>query len=149
MKIPLTVTLPKNKSNNVNLILFGKGDKVPSELLKGIKEASVDCSLHIKSSSKEKLTCLSFGNPSVSSFSYQPSYLQEDNDNVTNLNKQKLEWRGKEFTFNGKKMIIREGSKDVYDYDSYLSALQNEGLRPILIAKLEKSKEGKYKLIEV
>ena len=92
---------------------------------------------------------MSFGNPSVSSFSYQPSYLQEDNDNVTNLNKQKLEWRGKEFTFNGKKMIIREGTKDVYDYDSYISALQNVGLRPILIAKLEKTKEGKYKLIEI
>ena len=124
-------------------------EELTGELLKGIKEASVDCSLHIKSSSKEKLTCLSFGNPSVSSFSYQPSYLQEDNDNVTNLNKQKLEWRGKEFTFNGKKMIIREGTKDVYDYDSYISALQNVGLRPILIAKLEKTKEGKYKLIEI
>ena len=38
MRISFTVTLPKNKSNDVNLILFGKGDKVPSELLKGIKD---------------------------------------------------------------------------------------------------------------
>ena len=38
MKILLTVTLPKNKSNDINLILFGKGNKVPSELLKGIKD---------------------------------------------------------------------------------------------------------------
>jgi len=38
LRISFTVTLPKNKSNDVNLILFGKGDKVPSELLKAIKD---------------------------------------------------------------------------------------------------------------
>jgi len=124
-------------------------EELTTGLLRGIKEASIDCSLHVKSSIKEKLTCLSFGKPSTGSFSYRPSYYQEASDNVTNLNKQKLEWRGKEFTFNGKKMVLREGSKEVYDFESYMNALERPGLQPKLIGKLEKTKEGKYKLLDL
>jgi hypothetical protein len=35
----------------------------------------------------------------------------------------------------------------VYDYESYQQALQNPGLRPILLGKLEK-KDGKYRIVK-
>ncbi len=123
-------------------------EELTTELLKGIKEASIDCSLHVKSSIKEKLTCLSFGKPSSSAFSYKPSYYQDYNDNVTNLNKEKLEWRGQELTFNGKKMILRKATNEVFDYESYMNALEKPGLQPKLIGKLQKTKEGKYRLLD-
>ena len=122
-------------------------EELNGQLLKAIKESSIDCSIHVKSSTKEKLTCLSFGKPSVNSFSYNPNYLQDENDNISTLNKTKITWRGKELTFNGKKMILREDTKEVYDYESYMNALETPGIVPIIIGKLEKSKEGKYKII--
>ena len=121
-------------------------EELSSQLLKAIKEASIDCNLHIKSSTKEKLSCLSFGKPSANSFSYNPSYLQDENDKISNLNKTKITWRGKELKFNGKKMILKEATKEVFDYDTYMQALETPGMVPALIGILEKTKEGKYKL---
>ena len=122
-------------------------EELGGQLLKAIKEASIDCSIHVKSAAKEKLTCLSFGKPAVNSFSYNPNYLQDENDNISTLNKTKITWRGKELTFNGKKMIYREDTKEVFDYDSYINAIETPGIIPILIGKLQKSPEGKYKLV--
>ena len=124
-------------------------EELSSQLLKAIKEASIDCSLHIKSSAKEKLSCLTFGKPSIDYFSYKPSYLQEQNDNISKLNKTKITWRGKELTFNGKKMILKESTKEVFDYDSYIQALETPEMVPILIGLLEKNKDGKYTLRNV
>jgi len=46
LKIPLTITIAKNQSSDVDLVFFfGRGEKVPSELLKGIKEME-DKELH-------------------------------------------------------------------------------------------------------
>ena len=106
-----------------------------------------NCSDWQKLPAKEKLTCLSFGKPAVNSFSYNTNYLQDENDNISTLNKTKITWRGKELTFNGKKMIYREDTKEVYDYDSYINAIETPGILPVLIGKLQKSPDGKYKLI--
>ena len=122
-------------------------EELTSQLLKGIKETSIDCAIHIKSSSKENLKCLSFGQPLPTAFSYNPNYSQDENDTVAALNRATVEWQGREFTFNGKKMILREETKQVYDYDSYQQALTTPGLRPILLGRLEKT-DGKYRIIK-
>ena len=122
-------------------------EEISAKLLKGIKESSIDCAIHVKTSSKEGLTCLSFGQPSANSFSYNPNYSQDENDNVAVLNKVTITWEGREFKFNGKQMILREETKEVYDYDSYQEALKNPGVKPILLGKLEK-KDGKYRIIK-
>ena len=122
-------------------------EELTSQLLKGIKETSIDCAIHIKSSSKENLTCLSFGQPSANAFSYNPNYSQDENDTVAALNRVAIEWQGREFTFNGKKMILREETKQVYDYDSYQQALMTPGIRPILLGNLDK-KDGIYRIIK-
>ena len=116
-----------------------------------MKEDGVWKSYHISLLSfklvEDNLKCLSFGKPSVYDFSYNPSILQDENDTVVALNKATIQWEGREFTFNGKKMILREETREVYDYDSYMHAIQVPGFTPILLGKLEK-KDGKYRIIK-
>ena len=123
-------------------------EELTSQLLMGIKETSIDCAIHVKSSSKENLQCLSFGQVSPYAFSYNPNYTQDENDKVAVLNKTALTWRGRELTFNGKKMILREETRGIYDYDSYKYALEHPGHVPILLGQLEK-KDGKYRIVKV
>ena len=122
-------------------------EEVSSQLLQGIKEASIDCATHVKSSTKENLVCLSFGQPVVNEFSYHPNYAQDENDTVATLNRTTIHWEGREFKFNGKRMVLREETKQVYDYDSYMQAREVPGVRPILIGKLEQ-KNGTYRIIQ-
>jgi hypothetical protein len=122
-------------------------EEVSGQLLQGIKESSIDCATHVKSSTKENLVCLSFGQPSVNEFSYHPNYAQDENDTVATLNRATVNWEGREFKFNGKKMVLREETKQVYDYDSYIQAKQVPGVRPILIGRLEQT-NGKYRIVQ-
>jgi hypothetical protein len=122
-------------------------EELTSQLLKGIKETSIDCALHVKSNSKENIKCLSFGKPSVNAFSYNPNYEQDENDTIVALNKVTVKWEGREIKFNGKKMILREETREIYDYDSYMEALENTGVVPILLGKLEKN-NGVYRIVK-
>ena len=90
---------------------------------------------------------MSFGKPSVNSFSYNPNYSQDENDTVAALNRVTINWEGREFKFNGKQMVLREETKQVYDYESYMQAKQVPGVQPILLGTLEK-KDGKYRIIK-
>jgi hypothetical protein len=118
-------------------------EEVSQQLLTAIKEASIDCAVHTKVGSKEVLRCMSFGNVTNKLFSSTPSILDEPKDITAAINKVVLEWRGKELTMNGKKYILKEGSTEVYDYDTYQQALINEGVQPIFLGRLEK-KDGKF-----
>jgi hypothetical protein len=122
-------------------------EELTTQLLKGIKETSIDCAIYTKANNKENLKCLSFGQPSVNTFSYNPNISQDENDTIVALNKVTIQWEGREIKFNGKQMILREETKDVYDYDSYMQALKVPGVVPILLGKLEK-KDGKYIIIK-
>jgi hypothetical protein len=125
-------------------------EQLTSQLLVGIKESSIDCATHIKSALKEGLTCLSFGQPSVNDFSYNPNYSQDENDTVAAINKVGIEWEGKEITIKstGKKYILRLDTQQIYDYDSVLLARQVSGVRPILIGKLSKDKKGNLEIVK-
>ena len=63
-------------------------EKLIFQLLKAVKEASIDCITHIKSSANEKLTCLSFGNLSSTNmdFSYNPDIKMDQNDDTIKQN---------------------------------------------------------------
>jgi hypothetical protein len=122
-------------------------EELTTQLLKGIKETSIDCAIYSKANNKENLKCLSFGQPSVNKFSYNPNISQDENDTIVALNKITIQWEGSVFKFNGKQMILREETKDVYDYDSYMQALKVPGIVPILLGKLQK-KDGKYIIIK-
>ena len=125
-------------------------EQLTTQLLRSVKESSIDCATHIQSSTKEGLVCLSFGRPTVSEFSYNPDYTQDENDTVANLNKEKIDWEAKPFTFKqtGKRYMLRMDTKQVYDYDSVIQAKQIPGVRPILIGKLAKNSRGEYEIVK-
>ena len=125
-------------------------EQVAGQLLKAVKESSIDCATHSKSSSKEGLVCLSFGQPSVTDFAYNPNYAQDENDTVANLNKEEINWEARPFTFKetGKRYMLRMDTKQVYDYDSVIRAKEIPGVRPILIGKLIKNANGNYEIVK-
>jgi hypothetical protein len=125
-------------------------EQLTSQLLKSVKESAIDCATHIKSSTKEGLVCLSFGQPSVNEFSYNPNYSQDENDTVAALNVEKIDWEARPITIKatGKQYMLRMDTKQIYDYDSVIQAKQIPGIRPILIGKLVKNSKGEYEIVK-
>ena len=123
-------------------------EEVNSKLMTAIKEASIDCSIYSTTESGENLRCLQFGNPDSTTFSYKPSYSKDEADEISAVNKEQLEWTGREITIKGEKYIYREIDKDIgtgelYDYDTYKDALKDPNIKPILVGTTEKNSEGK------
>jgi hypothetical protein len=125
-------------------------ENLASQLLKGVKESSIDCATHAKSSSKEGLACLSFGQPNVNDWSYNPAISKDENDTIADINKVTIDWEGREFTLKstGKKYILRMDTREVYDYESVIRAKQIPGVRPIKIGKLTKTPKGDYQIVK-
>jgi len=114
---------------------------INKQLLKTIKESSIDCALHMKSSSKEPLKCFTFGDTGVNALSFKPEYSMEERDDVADINREIITWEGKKFTLGGKKYVLRlndDGLKTdkVYDYDSYIAAKETGTSNPLFIGKL-------------
>jgi hypothetical protein len=117
-----------------------------TQLMKAIKESSIDCAIYSKRGSKEQLHCLSFGEPSPTAFSYNPSLSDDEADIVSKQNKKTIEWRGKEVNIYGKDYIYRKIDAtrgNIYDVESYKRALDIPGEDPLLIGTLEKDVNGK------
>jgi hypothetical protein len=125
-------------------------EQLTSQLLKAVKETSIDCATHSKSSSKEGLVCLSFGQPTVGDFSYNPNYTQDENDTVAALNVAKIDWEARPFTIKttGKRYMLRMDTKQVYDYDSVIQAKEVPGVRPILIGRLVRNSKGDMEIVK-
>ena len=125
-------------------------EQLTSQLLTGVKEAAIDCATHIKSSTKEGLVCLSFGQPTVNDFAYNPNISQDENDTVADINRTVIDWEARPFTHKptGKRYMLRMETKQVYDYDSVIQAKQTPGVRPILLGKLVKNSRGEYKIVK-
>jgi archaellin len=125
-------------------------ERLTNQLLTNIKEAAIDCATHIKSSTKEGLSCLSFGSSSPNEFSYNPNYSQDENDAVASINQTQIKWDAREFTDkkSGKKYMLRTDTRQVYDYNSVLQAQQNPKVRPILIGRLVKNAIGAYEIVK-
>jgi hypothetical protein len=125
-------------------------EELTSQLLKAVKETSIDCATHSKSSNKEGLVCLSFGNPNVNDFAFNPNYAQDENDPFANINKVTIDWEGVEFVHKptGKKYVLRKDTNQVYDYESVIRAKQIPGVRPLLIGKLVKNSNGEFEIIK-
>jgi hypothetical protein len=124
-------------------------EQLTSQLLTSVKEASIDCATYVKSNNKEGLTCLSFGQPSINDFSYNPNYSQDENDTVANINRVVVDWEAREFInpINKRKYMLRVDTYQVYDYDSVLQAKRIPGVRPILIGKLVGDARNGYEIV--
>ena len=117
-------------------------EQISSQILKSIKEASIDCATHVKSSSKEGLTCLSFGKTTNQDFAYHPNYVQDENDTIAAINRVKIDWEARPFKFTDpktgiqKQYVLRVDTNQVYTYESVVDAAP--GTIPVLIGKLVK-----------
>ena len=113
---------------------------ISKNILKAIKESSIDCAIHYKSNVKEGIACYSFGSPSVNSFSYKPELSSEEHDIVTNINKQTIKWIGKVINIQGTNYVIKPADPkndkvgEIYDLESYQQA-KKHGTNPILVGK--------------
>jgi hypothetical protein len=120
-------------------------EEVTNQLLTAVKESSIDCAIYSKRGSKENLQCIQFGQTNPNMFSYNPSILLEQSDTVASINKKAIEWKGKEVTISGKKYIYRKMNErlgNLYDYDSYLQALEKPGFEPVMVGIVETNNKG-------
>jgi hypothetical protein len=121
-------------------------NEINKKILMAVKEAAIDCSLHSGADSKEPLVCFSFGKtePSSSKFSITPSLDGEEADVVSQANVKKITWKAKELRIAGKLYALKEDSGELYEYDSYLRALQVPGVDPRYVGKLNKRADGTF-----
>ena len=119
-------------------------EKLNQQLIHAIKETAIDCVVYSKKS-KENLHCLSFGEPNNKTSSYHPSIDEDPTDRMTSINKQKVEWSGVDVTIQGVKYISRKiNSKlfNIYDYDSYMTAVSSGRGEPRMVGTLEINEKG-------
>jgi hypothetical protein len=108
-----------------------------TKLLHAVKEASIDCATHVNSSSKENLTCLSFGNLNdPTAFSYLPDISNDVSDevykqNVDIINLQDFEeiTRRKD----GLKLVRQKSTGTIYTVESFKRAQQTKNMADLII----------------
>ena len=127
-------------------------EKISNQVLKSVKESSIDCAIYNKPGTIENLKCFTFGKTNPSSLSFQPSISNEEKDTLAQENKRKITWKAEEITLpiDGvkKKFALNKSTMEVYDFESYKEAIEF-GTDPILIGKLIKKDDGKYKFVKL
>jgi len=127
-------------------------EKISNQLLTSVKEASMDCAIYNKPGTKNAVKCFTFGKASPSSFSYKPSISSEEADTVTEMNKRQLNWKAEEITIpiDGikKKFARNPNTNEIYDLQSYHDAAEFGG-EPVLVGRLVKKEDGKFKFVKV
>jgi hypothetical protein len=144
--------------------LSNKKKKISTELLKSIKESSIDCNLHNKSNIKEGLVCYKIQNPKPDKFNYKPIIDTSAKDEVIKMNMQVVKYKYALVTLktpehpSGKKYVLKKVINDagqyqftneVYDYESYKFIKENPGMggEPDYIGELVKIKDGLYNIV--
>jgi hypothetical protein len=122
-------------------------DNFTNQLLRAVKEASIDCATHIKSSSKEGLQCLSFGtlDERDDTFSYNPDINMDINDAANQQNMQQIELiLVKKFAdVNGVKtpFAVDESNGNIYDFKSYEFAKSTKDMTQLkLVGKYQNNR---------
>lgn len=118
-------------------------ENISKNLLKAMKEASMDCGIHLKANLEESLECFSFGNVMNSKvFSYRPNIMYEDRDSHIDMkNKKTVDWGAVEKVIDGKRYALRldENNKPtnmLYDIETFLLAKKHPNVEVTYIGKL-------------
>ena len=91
-------------------------EELNKELLTNVKQSAIDCSIHSRSTSKEKLQCFSIGNPNEKNFAYVPDIKKQDNDKLMQLNKKTVGIKLQKIR--GKNHGFDKNTNLVYDWDA-------------------------------
>ena len=92
-------------------------EELNKELLTNVKKSAIDCSIHSRSSSKEKITCFTIGNATDNKMMYVPDIKAQDTDKVMQLNKKKVAI--KLYKIRNTNYGLDKENNKVYDYDAY------------------------------
>lgn len=117
-------------------------EDINRDLLKSIKESSIDCNIHIRGENRENLQCFSIGNPQLDKFAYVPNISNQEEDVDVNKNKEKIEWVATIYKIQGIPYAYRKETGEVYDLDSYKKK------NPVLVGYLT-MKDGKYRFKKI
>ena len=118
-------------------------EQITNQFVTALKESAIDCTMH-KNPQDKSYTCYSFINPNSSKFLYAPSIKDDPVDDIRKENEtvKKIKMKGVEI--DGKLYAITDDYK-LFDYQSYIEALQNPGQMPNYIGFLdEENKEIIY-----
>ena len=124
-------------------------ENITTQVLKAVKEASIDCALHTKKGDKEGLKCFTFGSVNANKFSYQPSYDQEETDSVSDINKTKITWKAVQIDIEGVAYAAAVDSNkkllgEVFNLESYKRG------DPVQVGYLQFTNKGKnFKYIPI
>ena len=105
-------------------------EEISTNILKAVKESSIDCALHLKSNKAENLQCFTFGSSGSDKFAYEPSLEEEQSDAIADKNKKEITWKAKQIELDGIKYALNPKTNEVYDLDSYING------RPVKVANL-------------
>ena len=94
---------------------------ISNSILNAVKESSIDCVLHSKSNSNEKLQCFAFGSSDNSKFSYKPSYQDEQSDSMGDINKKQVTLKAQKIEFDGNQYAYNALTHELFDLESYQS----------------------------
>ena len=115
-------------------------EEIANTILRSVKEASVDCALHIKSNASEKLQCFTFGSNNATKFAYNLSYEDQHSDVAESQNQREVTGTFVTIDLGGTKYKLKPSTNEVYDFDSYTSGY------PLKIGQLVQQPDGKVKL---
>jgi hypothetical protein len=115
-------------------------EDITNSILHSVKEASIDCALHIKSNASEKLQCFAFGSNDSTKFAYELAIENEQSDAIANRNKKEKKIKAEKIDLGGTKYALNKETNEVYDLDSYIAG------NPLKIGTLVKLPNGQVKL---
>jgi len=107
-------------------------ETINSQLITGMKEASIDCSVYTKNNSQEGIQCFKFNNAKPNEFIYTPNYTNDPDiiaqkrvATTTNIKAKDdasaamAATIAKVIQYKGTKYVYEPGTHDVYIYDTF------------------------------
>ena len=100
-------------------------ETINRQLLKAIKESSMDCLLYANVGGKEKLTCFAIGGADQEKFSYNPSISDTESDKTAKLNQKTIKWKFRTLKFGGVTYAYRVNKTDPSNIQHEIYDLQS------------------------
>ena len=117
-------------------------EEITNTIMTAVKESAIDCVIHSKSNTSEKLQCFTFGaNTDRHKFSYLPAYGDDQSDAIAEKNKKEITWQAVKIEINGVTYALNKETKEVYDLNSYRAGQLEQVGELVTIGKDENKKD--------
>ena len=133
--------------------------EINKNILRAVKSTSIDCALHSKSTDKEPIVCMSYGDSNPNEFTTEPLLSRATKDKEQKMNVKYKKVKYQKITFGGITYALKrfkphldtkkapEG--ELYDYDSFLKVQESGVGEPVLVGylRIKRVKGGKLKVV--